>query len=153
MIVVDTPAHFHATTLATLDRTDRLVLLASLDIPSVKNVKLTLQTLGLLHYPGERINVVLNRAAAKAEISGEVEKALDMKAVARCPYDREVAVAVNRGVPMPMSAPRSGVSKAIAEMAEMLFERQAVEAGARRRQVGSAGSRPPSSGIEAAKAA
>ena len=45
VIVVDTPTHFHATTLATLDRTDRLLLVASLDIPSVKNVKLTLQTL------------------------------------------------------------------------------------------------------------
>ena len=49
------PPHFHATTLATLDRTDRLVLVATLDIPTVKNVKLTLQTLNLLHYPRERI--------------------------------------------------------------------------------------------------
>jgi pilus assembly protein CpaE len=121
VIVVDTPTHFHATTLATLDRTDKLVLLASLDIPSVKNVKLTLQTLGLLHYPGERINVVLNRPHAKAEIKRpEVERALDMKAVAEMPYDREVAVAVNRGVPMPMSAPRSDVTKAVGQLADAL---------------------------------
>src|SRR5689334_3976278 len=121
VIVVDTPTHFHATTLATLDRTDKLVLLASLDIPSVKNVKLTLQTLGLLHYPGERINVVLNRPHAKAEIKRpEIERALDMKALAEVPYDREVAVAVNRGVPMPMSAPRSDVTKAVTSLADAL---------------------------------
>ena len=34
-----------------------------------------------------------------------------MKAVFEVPYDREVAVAVNRGVPVPMSAPRSGVDE------------------------------------------
>ncbi len=52
VIVVDTPTHFHATTLATLDRTDRLALMASLDIPTVKNVKLTLQTLEPPALPG-----------------------------------------------------------------------------------------------------
>jgi pilus assembly protein CpaE len=137
VIVVDTPNHFHATTLATLDRTDKLVLLASLDIPSVKNVKLTLQTLGLLHYPGERINVVLNRPHAKTEIKRpEVERALDMKALCEVPYDREVAVAVNRGVPMPMSAPRSDVTKAVGQLADALVPerkqgtRRAAEAAA-----------------------
>src|SRR3954470_21044618 len=137
VVVVDTPNHFHATTLATLDRTDKLVLLASLDIPSVKNVKLTLQTLGLLHYPGERINVVLNRPHAKAEIKRpEVERALDMKAVTEVPHDREVAVAVNRGVPMPMSAPRSDVTKAVGQLADALVPerkqgtRRAAEAAA-----------------------
>ena len=65
VIVVDTPPFFQAPVLATLDRTDRLLLVASLDIPAVKNVKLTLQTLNLLHYPKERIHLVLNRSGAQ----------------------------------------------------------------------------------------
>jgi MinD-like ATPase involved in chromosome partitioning or flagellar assembly len=51
----------------------------------------------------------------------EVEKALDLKAIGEIPYDREVPIAVNRGVPVSMSAPRSSVSKAIAEIAELLL--------------------------------
>jgi pilus assembly protein CpaE len=122
-IVVDTPAFFQATTLATLDRTDRLLLVTTLDIPAVKNVKLTLQTLNLLHYPKDRIHLVINHGMSKAELDRkEVEKALDLKAAFEVPGDREVGVAVNRGVPVPMSAPRSGVSKVMAEMAETFFE-------------------------------
>jgi pilus assembly protein CpaE len=122
VIVVDTPAHFHSTTLATLDRTDRLALMASLDIPTVKNIKLTLQTLGMLHYPTERIGFILNRPQPRVELKqSEVEKALDMRAIGEIPYDREVPIAVNRGVPVSMSAPRSSVSKAIAEIAEILL--------------------------------
>ena len=122
-IVVDTPAFFQATTLATLDRTDRLLLVTTLDIPAVKNVKLTLQTLNLLHYPKERIHLVINHGMSKAELDRkEVEKALDLKAAFEVPGDREVGVAVNRGVPVPMSAPRSGVAKVMSEMAETFFE-------------------------------
>jgi pilus assembly protein CpaE len=121
VVVVDTAAHFHASTLATLDRTDKLVIAASLDIPSVKNVTLTLQTLNLLHYPHDRVNVVVNRVQPRAEIErGEVERALGLKVVAEVPYDRDVPVAVNRGVPVPMSAPRSPVTKAVGELCDRL---------------------------------
>ncbi len=91
--------------------------MASLDIPTVKNIKLTLQTLGMLHYPTERIGFMLNRPQPRVELKqSEVEKALDMKAIGEIPYDREVPIAVNRGVPVPMSAPRSSVSKALADV-------------------------------------
>ncbi len=60
---------------------------------------------------------------SKAELDRkEVEKALDLKAAFEVPGDREVGVAVNRGVPVPMSAPRSGVAKVMSEMAETFFE-------------------------------
>jgi pilus assembly protein CpaE len=122
VIVVDTPAQFHATTLATLDRTDRLALVGSLDIPTVKNIKLTLQTLGMLHYPTERIGFVMNRPQPRVELKqSEVEKALDLKVIGEVPYDREIPIAVNRGVPVPMSAPRSSASKALEEVAHALL--------------------------------
>jgi pilus assembly protein CpaE len=136
-IVVDTPAFFQATTLATLDRTERLLLIASLDIPTVKNVKLTLQTLNLLHYPKDRIHLVLNRAGGKGELKrGEVEKALDLKVSFELPNDREVGVAVNRGVPVPLSAPRCGVSKTLSEMASALITAPGASEGRRGRRRG-----------------
>ena len=62
MIVVDTSPFFHGPMLATLDRTDELLLPCGLDVPTIKNVRLSLQTLELLSFPTERIRVVLNRA-------------------------------------------------------------------------------------------
>jgi pilus assembly protein CpaE len=47
-IVVDTSPFFHGPMLATLDRTDELLLLSSLDVPTLKNLRLALQTLELL---------------------------------------------------------------------------------------------------------
>ena len=63
--VVDTPPFFHGPVLSTLDRTDQLLLVGSMDVPAVKNIKLTMQTLDLLHYPKERRHLLLNRAGSK----------------------------------------------------------------------------------------
>jgi pilus assembly protein CpaE len=121
VIVVDTPPFFHGPVLSTLDRTDQLVLVASLDVPSVKNVKLTMQTLDLLHYPKERRHLLLNRSGSKVGLKPqEVERALEMKVEFEVPVDREVAVSVNRGVPLVLSNPRSGVAKALQDMADKL---------------------------------
>jgi pilus assembly protein CpaE len=121
VIVVDTPPFFHGPVLSTLDRTDQLVLVASLDVPSVKNVKLTMQTLDLLHYPKERRHLLLNRSGSKVGLKPqEVERALEMKVEFEVPVEREVAVSVNRGVPIVISNPRSGVGKALQEVADKL---------------------------------
>ena len=121
VVIVDTASHFQATMLTTLDRTDRLVVVASYDIPTVKNVKLTLQTLGLLHYPKERVFIALNHAGAKSELKmSDVERALDMKVAIEIPSDREVGVAINRGVPITAAAPRSSVSKAVHDLGAIL---------------------------------
>src|ERR671910_1125444 len=62
-IVVDTSPFFHGPMLATLDQTDALLLICTVDVPTVKNVRLSLQTLDLLSFPAERISVVLNHSS------------------------------------------------------------------------------------------
>ncbi len=121
VIVVDTPPFFHGPVLSTLDRTDQLVLVASLDVPAIKNIKLTMQTLDLLHYPKERRHLLLNRSGSKVGLKPqEIERALDMKVEFEVPVDREVAVSVNRGVPIVISNPRSGVGKSLQDVADKL---------------------------------
>ena len=84
VIVVDTSPFFHGPMLATLDRTDELLLLCGLDVPTLKNVRLALQTLELLSFPAARIRVVLNRANSKVGMKqSEVEAALEVKVALR----------------------------------------------------------------------
>jgi pilus assembly protein CpaE len=117
--------------LSTPSHTDQLVLVASLDVPSVKNVKLTMQTLDLLHYPKERRHLLLNRSGSKVGLKPqEVERALEMKVEFEVPVDREVAVSVNRGVPLVLSNPRSGVAKALQDMADKLVPQRTAAASA-----------------------
>ena len=52
LVVVDTAPFFYGPMLATLDQTDQLLLLCNPDVPTLKNVRLTLKTLELLSFPG-----------------------------------------------------------------------------------------------------
>jgi pilus assembly protein CpaE len=122
IVVLDTPPHFDATTLAALDRSDRLVLLTTMDIPTVKNAKLALQTLNLLQYPRERIALVVNRPLPRADLrESDISRTLDMAITAVIPGDKEIGAAVNRGVPITSSNSRAPAAKAIRDLAELLL--------------------------------
>jgi pilus assembly protein CpaE len=121
VIVVDTSPFFHGPMLATLDRTDELLLVCGLDVPTLKNVRLALQTLELLAFPQNRIRVVLNRANSKVGMKrSEVEGALAVKVRFEVPSDRAVPIAVNRGNPAVLAESGADFSKAIREMAKGL---------------------------------
>src|SRR3954452_3576499 len=122
VIVVDTSPFFHGPMLATLDRTDELLLLCALDVPTLKNVRLSLQTLELLSFPTERIKVVLRRTSAKVGLSPkEVEGALERKLAFELPADGAVALAVNRGNPLVLAEPKAEFSREITTMAKSLI--------------------------------
>jgi pilus assembly protein CpaE len=121
-IVVDTSPFFHGPMLATLDRTDELLVLCGLDVPTLKNVRLALQTLELLSFPSRRIRYVLNRANTKVGLNKrEVEGALKVSVHAEIPSDRIVPVAVNRGTPAVISEPGSEFAKAMNELAKAVM--------------------------------
>src|SRR5437588_9159327 len=127
VIVVDTSPFFHGPMLATLDRTDELLLLTSLDVPTIKNVRLSLQTLELLSFPQDRIKVVLNRANSKVGMQRkEVESALELGVRYEIPSDRAVPLAVNRGNPAVLADGKSEFSRSVRELAKSLVTAQAV---------------------------
>ena len=121
-IVVDTSPFFHGPMLATLDRTDELLLLCGLDVPTIKNVRLSIQTLELLSFPPERIRVVLNRANSNVGMKrNEVEAALESKVRFEIPSDRAVPLAVNRGNPAVLSDAGCDFSRGVRDMAKGLL--------------------------------
>src|SRR5918996_591437 len=122
LIVLDTSPFFHGPMLATLDRTDELLVLCGLDVPTLKNVKLSLHTLDLLSFPGNRIKYVLNRANTKVGMKkGEVEHALGVKIDFEVPSDRAVPLAVNRGVPAVIADGGSDFARAVRTMSKGLL--------------------------------
>ncbi|QGG95481.1 nucleotide-binding protein [Actinomarinicola tropica] len=117
-VIVDTPAYFNDVVLGLIETSDDVVLVAGMDIPNIKNVKIGLQTMKLLNTPMEKIHLVLNRANSKVKLEiGEVEKTLGIKAEALIPSDVVVPQSVNKGTPVVQTAPKSGVSKSIEELA------------------------------------
>ncbi|MCI0686429.1 MAG: P-loop NTPase [Sporichthyaceae bacterium] len=136
VVVVDTPAAFSDFVLAAFDLTDVFLLIATLDIPALKNLKLTLETMDLLNYPRERWRVVLNRADSKVGLTiTEVEKTLRLPISAQIPSSRAVPVSVNRGVPIVQDDPGHPVSLEIRRLGERVatLPSQAGGRGDRRR--------------------
>ena len=107
--------------LAALEPTDQLMLLCGLDVPTLKNVRLSVQTLELLGFPSERINLVMNRFNPDIGITiDEVEVVLDRKVAFNLPDDSAVPLAINRGNPAVLSASTSEFGKAALAMASSL---------------------------------
>ena len=120
VVVVDTPAYFNDVVLALIEVSDDVLLVAGLDIPNIKNVKIGLQTLRLLGTPTDKLRLILNRADSKVRLDAdEVEKTIGVKAEARIPSDVVVPQAVNKGAAVVLDAPKSGVAKAIEELADL----------------------------------
>lgn len=118
-VVVDTPPAFDEQVLEALDQSDLIALIATLDIPALKNLKLTLETLEEINFPREKWAVVLNRSDSKVGLAlNEVEKTLRVPISIQIPSSRDVPAAINRGVPIIYDNPKHPVSLAIKQFAE-----------------------------------
>jgi pilus assembly protein CpaE len=118
VIVVDTSPYFHGPMLTTLDRTDQLVLVANPDVPTLKNLRLTLHTLDLLGFDKDRRRIVLNRADPRVGLkAGEVGAVLEHVIDFQLPSDPSVPATVNRGVPAVAGHKRCRYAQAFAALA------------------------------------
>lgn len=118
-VVIDTPAQYNDVVIALIEQADDVVMVAGLDIPSIKNTKLGLQTLRLLEVNEEKIHLLVNRADAKVQLDiTEVERTLGLRAGSSVPSDIVVPQSVNKGVPVVLDAPRSEVARAFELLAD-----------------------------------
>jgi pilus assembly protein CpaE len=123
-VVIDSPPAFTEHVLAAFDLADVYLLLATLDIPALKNLRLTLDTLKLLGYSQDSVNVVLNRSDSKVGLTiPEVEKALSVPIAAQIPSSSAVSISINRGVPLVLDQPKHPVSLAIQSLADTRVRR------------------------------
>jgi len=129
VVVIDSPPAFTDHVLAAFDRSDHFILLATLDIPALKNLKLTLETLDMLSYPRDRRRVVLNRSDAKVGLTvADVERTLGSSISVQIPSSRAVPASINRGVPIVLDQPGHAVSVVLRRLAESLTPAAAKEA-------------------------
>ncbi|WP_094605412.1 Protein-glutamate methylesterase/protein-glutamine glutaminase [Sporomusa silvacetica DSM 10669] len=120
--IIDTAPTFSDSMLAVLDASDIVLVVAAMDLPTIKNVKLCLEIMESLNYGQDKVKVVLNRADTNADISiGEVEASLHYKFSALIPSDGKVVVSsVNRGVPFVVSHPETPVAQSLFELAQLV---------------------------------
>lgn len=117
-IVVDTSPSFDDATLTALDETDECVIIATLDVPTLKNVKVALETMDMLSIARGHRHLLLNRADDEVGISVEkVESILGMPVASQVATAVDIAAATNSGTPIVSHKPHHPASQAYFHLA------------------------------------
>ena len=120
-VVVDTAPTFDEHVLQAFDESSEILLLTTLDVPTLKNVKIAIETLDLLNFPKKQRRLILNRADDKVGLTADkVESTLNMKITQSIPTSPQVANSTNSGEPIVATLPRHAVSQAITSLAKEL---------------------------------
>jgi pilus assembly protein CpaE len=129
LVVVDCTSWFNETTLAILDMADVILTMLSLEITSIKNMRLFLEVAEQLGYEAGKVRLVLNRADSTLGIRvADVEHSIGRKVDHTIVSDgRSVVYALNRGVPFFLSNREAQVSQDILRLAQSVVgEREEV---------------------------
>jgi len=121
-VIVDTQSSFQDRALSVLDVADRILLLMTLEMTCIKNIKLFLEIADLLMYSRDKMLLVLNRADNRLAIKVEsVEHNIQHKVALQIgnAYP-DMALAVNQGVPLVIGKRDHRVAKDIFMLAREL---------------------------------
>lgn len=121
--LVDTPAFIDENVLSALEGSDLVLLVAALDLPSIKNVKKGLEILRTLKLL-ERTRLIINRSSNVIGIEArDLERVLDIKVKAEIPSDGKLVISsLNQGIPFVKLNPKAAIAKAIMNVLALVEE-------------------------------
>ncbi|MDP1794529.1 MAG: AAA family ATPase [Acidimicrobiales bacterium] len=115
-VIVDTPPYLSEVVLAAFDMSDSLYAIATLDLPSVRNMGVFLSTMDRLKIPQDNVRLIMNKAEKGVGIDVEqVTKLFPQGFSAVLPYAKEVSKSINLGLPVIASNPGAEISRRIVE--------------------------------------
>jgi pilus assembly protein CpaE len=123
-IVVDTWTSLHDLVLTIMDVSDRIVLITTPDIPSIKNTKLFFEVTEALGYPPEKVFLTINKVDRRSSIRAEdIETGIKHPVAATLALDERVATpAANQGAPFVFSAANSAIAQSMVDLAHQLLD-------------------------------
>ena len=121
-IIVDTQSSLYDLTLAIMEVSERIFLVTTPDMPTIKYGKLSLENLEALEYPMERVALVLNKVGPRDTIQEEkIATTTKQPIFARITNDhRSAVVAANEGVPLVLGQRNKPISRDILALARLL---------------------------------
>jgi pilus assembly protein CpaE len=120
-VVIDTSPFLVETGLVALEKSDEILLITTMELPTIKNSKLFLDTMESLGLKA-RVKLILNRdIKTKGVTADTVHSIMGMPIYERIPYEDKVVVpSVNEGIPFVNSHPRSSIAKRLYSLAQKL---------------------------------
>jgi pilus assembly protein CpaE len=122
-IILDVSRNLDDLTIKALDRAHHVFLVLQAALPFVRNANRMMSVCRSLGYPPEKVELLLNRFSKNAEIGlDDVRASLGVTQMRTIPNSyKEVAKAINQGVPLASVSRSSVVFKAISELAQSLL--------------------------------
>lgn len=122
-VIIDTPPYFHETNLAAFDLADKIFVICSPDLPTIKNVRIGLETLENLNLK-DKVRLILNRSNQEVGINPrDVEESLGFKIFAHIPSDGKTVIgAVNRGQPFVVTNTGTKIAQMLITFAKSIVE-------------------------------
>lgn len=116
-IIIDTAPVFNDITLAAIDNSNVVYLVAGLDIATLKNAKVCVGIFDSLQQR-EKVKMLINAEQDTIIKIGDVSKILGIPASWKLPSDTKTAVScLNRGKPIVIGAPKSKLAKELTGLA------------------------------------
>lgn len=124
-VLVDCPPGLGEQNTAVFDHADQLYLVATPEIPSLRNVARYIDYFGRFDYPSNKVRVIVNRHLKKGSISdSEIEKAIRKNVFWKVPNQyQEVIRTINTGDPRAMDL-RSDLMRSLNDWVEVITGRR-----------------------------
>ncbi len=120
-VVLDTPGTFNDIVARALELATMVVLVATVDMASLKDTLLAIDMLRSWNFPQEKIKLVINATNEAVNVQPqEVKRMLGRDVFWSIPYDRNISTATQLGMPVVLAKPQSRASESIVEMAYAL---------------------------------
>ena len=118
-VIVDTPPAFSPEVIAAVDSSSHLCVVGMLDVLSLKDTKIGIETLARMGYDPADLTVVLNRADTSVGIAQrDVEQLLGRTPDVLVPSDRAIPRAITSGRTIVEQEPKSGAARAFGSLAD-----------------------------------
>ena len=122
-VVIDTSPALSEVIVRMLRDSDLVLLLTTLDMPAIKNLKLTISALDALGLSKSRRRLILNKSDLKVGLDAkDVEALVDEDISIQFPSSTKVTSASNEGQLVIQAHPHNPVSKAIFQLANQVRE-------------------------------
>lgn len=114
-IIIDTSASFNEVILTTLDLSDNILVVSTLDVPAIKNIKTGLEVMKSLNYSQNKVKVILNKTSENYGVKlKDFEETLKYPVWAGIPEDSTTVItSANKGFPFVITRTETRVSRAI----------------------------------------
>ncbi|MEE8347207.1 MAG: AAA family ATPase [Dehalococcoidia bacterium] len=120
-VILDTPGTFNDIVARSLELATMVLLVATVDMASLKDTLLALDMLRSWNYPQEKVKLVINATNEASNVQPqEVKRMLGRDVFWTIPYDRNISTSTQLGMPVVVTKPSSKAAESMVELAYAL---------------------------------